>query len=655
MKYKDYLIFITTLLVAVSNGVFSINVNSFSLINTNSAEDSLYYDVFRKFRVQNVDSALKYAKLSYSQAQEIDDIVLSIKSLNAMGYCYQGKLLFDSALYAYKLGVEQAKSSDNKQRQMWLYNSIGIVYDNIEKYDSAIANYYASLKIARILESPKDISVALTNIGNINLSLGQAESAVSFYLQAAEIEKSHDFKGIEETYYNIGLAYIDLAEYENAVNHFNKVLNICKTGECSPAFNQNGILGLGMSYYWLGDYEKSKEYLQKIKNIDDLAALNVVYRFLSELSLLEKDYAKAMVYIDSSIFLAKEVKSREALQKNFLIKGSIFEETGQMDSALNYMQSHYALKDSLFNETIANSLQDLFVGFERQQANEEIKAREREISARKTANILLVLVVVLSIVLMVRIVIDLSRRKRINKYLDKQITRKTAELTKSYKDLSEKSKDLDNLIYNISHEIRGPLARLLGLINIGEIETKDDPDIIMYYDKLRNEALDLERILKRMIIINNVNHHKVHKINIDPRVFFNQLVDNSKYLWQDKLRIDLDLDGVQKIKTDTDLLEIALQNMIDNAVRFRNANGKVDAVLKMSLSKSSEGVDITFEDNGEGFDEKFVDSLTDLFFVASEKGGKGMGLHHTKLALDKIGAEFEVVSTRNPTTFVIHL
>jgi len=327
-----------------------------------------------------------------------------------------------------------------------------------------------------------------------------------------------------------------------------------------------------------------------------------------------------------------------------------------MDSALFYYQSHYTLKDQLFNENVAMSIQDLFVGFEREQAEATIQIKEREIAVQKRANILFFLVIILSIAIIIKAIMDLTKRKRMNKYLDKQVALKTSELTESNKNLQEKSKDLNDLIYNISHEIRGPLARLLGLINLGQMESHKELKEVKYYGKLQDEVVDLESILKRMTIINYVNHHDLNIAGIKPDEFFDKLIANSRYLWQDKIKIELDLDGVKEIETDTELLEIALQNIISNAVKFRNPHEPRSSKLNIKLQQNEDGnPDIIMEDNGVGFDEEYKDAVTDLFFVASEQGGAGIGLHQTKVAIAKLGATFEILSTRNPTVFVVHL
>jgi signal transduction histidine kinase len=655
MSLKGYLFHIIVLITVVSNNLFATNENAASLINANNTEDSLYYYVFLKYRVENIDSATKYAKLSYNQSIALNDIELTIKSLNALGYCYRNKSIYDSALYVYKLGVQQSKVANNEIRQIFFYNNIGIVYNHIGVYDSAIANYFSSLQLAQRLDRYKDVSIALMNIGNINLALENNEVAIKYYSQSLEIKEEYGYSGVDFAYYNLGLCYNKLKDYDNAIEHFNKLISFCANNECELD-SDLAILGLGLAYFGLNNYDLATEYFKQIKGTEDIRSKIAIYRTLSQILSEKEDYKRALELIDSSIVYANQIKRPEELETNYETKGEILSKVGMLDSALFYYQKHYALKDSLFNEAVALSIQDLFVGFEREQAEATIRVKEREITVRKRANILFALVIILSLAIIIKAIMDLTKRKKMNKYLDKQVALKTSELTELNKNLQDKSKDLNNLIYNISHEIRGPLARLLGLINLGQMESHKDLKDVKYYGKLQNEVIELESILKRMTITNYVNHHEVNIVGIKPDEFFENLIANSRYLWQDKIKIDLELDGIQELNTDTQMLEIALQNIIANAVKFRNPRIPDHSILNIKLEKGEKDrIDILLLDNGIGFDEQYKDLITDLFFVASELGGVGMGLHQTKLALTKINAEFEVLSTRNPTSFVVHL
>src|SRR5690606_24537902 len=73
---------------------------------------------------------------------------------------------------------------------------------------------------------------------------------------------------------------------------------------------------------------------------------------------------------------------------------------------------------------------------------------------------------------------------------DEILTRKEAEieLQKTNKELSKRNTELDNFVYSVSHDLRAPIASVLGLINLA----RQDTDMAMkdiYLEKINSSAL----------------------------------------------------------------------------------------------------------------------------------------------------------------------
>jgi signal transduction histidine kinase len=524
---------------------------------------------------------------------------------------------------------------------MYFSNSIGIVYDNAGVYDSALVYFYESLDIAKQLNKEKDIAIALTNIGNINFDLGLNESAINFYKQAIEIKERIGSAGLETTYYNIGLCYASLEDHEKALESFQKLIDLCTNGKCDKNSLDRGLIGIGISYYVLRDYDNCEQYMLQVIDSEDKKVRTSAYRYLSMVNNMRGNYKTALEYVKKSIEISQSTNNMESLKHNYQLLGDIYKSTNKLDSAMIFYDRHFDLKDSLFNETVAGGIRDLFVGLERKQAQIEIDAKQKQLETRKKIVILLALVLILTAILIWFIISDLLKRRTRNIYLDEQVNLKTAQLQLSNTELREKKNDLDNLVYKISHDIRGPLARLQGLIQIGKLENTTS-----VYDKLERESSSLEKILNRMAVVNSINHHKLENIEIKLEDFINQLLEKYKNQWHDYVMFKVEV-GDTVIMSDPELLDITLFNLLDNAVVFRDKS-------KLSIVRVGyENNTLFVEDNGQGFDAKYANQLTNLFFVANEKAGTGIGLHHTHLALSKLGAKLKVASAFEPTRFEI--
>ena len=92
-----------------------------------------------------------------------------------------------------------------------------------------------------------------------------------------------------------------------------------------------------------------------------------------------------------------------------------------------------------------------------------------------------------------------------NLLLDQQVQDKTKELVDTNEQLTKVNEELDNFIYKTSHDIRGPLASLKGMVNLAIMDVKDDK-ALGYLEKLDLTAEKLNMVLTRLLIVNRINH-----------------------------------------------------------------------------------------------------------------------------------------------------
>jgi len=109
--------------------------------------------------------------------------------------------------------------------------------------------------------------------------------------------------------------------------------------------------------------------------------------------------------------------------------------------------------------------------------------------------------------------------------------------------------------------------------------------------------------------------------------------------------------------TSPSLLIVAFQNLIENAIQFRNPEADARHLIKISAANDNNGVNIKFEDNGIGIDEKYLELIFDLYYRATDRSkGNGVGLYLTKKSLSKIQGDISVASVfGNGTTFTISI
>lgn len=222
-----------------------------------------------------------------------------------------------------------------------------------------------------------------------------------------------------------------------------------------------------------------------------------------------------------------------------------------------------------------------------------------------------------------------------NQYLKNLKEQLEAEVEKRTQDLSQTLEELDSYVYRASHDLKGPIASILGLINISySMEQADDKaDII---DKIKNRTLDLDATINKLIdkhtLINSTPN-----CSLSIRKVIDESIKECEYV---NGNVSVIQNGEEtNIKTDQKFLQVALINILENSNNFGAET------VKISIDKVEEGCKVTILDDGEGMDNDVIKNADKLFYRGSEKSkGSGLGLHLAKEAINKLGGEMRISS-----------
>ncbi|MBC7450420.1 MAG: HAMP domain-containing histidine kinase [Cytophagales bacterium] len=228
------------------------------------------------------------------------------------------------------------------------------------------------------------------------------------------------------------------------------------------------------------------------------------------------------------------------------------------------------------------------------------------------------------------------------------------KIEKRNQDLIKTNKEMDHLVYSISHDLRSPIASALGLIEISKLE--DDIEKLRYYETLK------ESCLRRLdhFIIDILNYLKNNRLeieisHIDIRQEISFAIEmNSGY--NEHMTVSIENAHTGDFYTDKNRLRIILNNLISNAYRYAK-HGSDDRTITIITKNSGSDLIITISDNGVGINEEYMDKIFDMFFKTDEKSkGSGLGLYITKEALDRLNGTIEVWSEKGVgSSFTIKL
>lgn len=224
-----------------------------------------------------------------------------------------------------------------------------------------------------------------------------------------------------------------------------------------------------------------------------------------------------------------------------------------------------------------------------------------------------------------------------NTSLQEEVEKRTRELER----LNEEK--TDNFI-NLVHETKTPLTLVNNYLEeyINKYGTVAELDIIKGgINKLTNDItnlFDLERFTKGIAIY---NHNQI--------IDFSELLNSSfilfKYSCQkQRLQCSINIEDNIYIKADPNAINRIVNNLIENAIKFSNTNGKIEISLRTLDNKAIFSV----RDNGSGILPQLQKKIFKPYYQISRKKsgiqGMGLGLPIVKKVIESLNGHIRVQS-----------
>lgn len=202
--------------------------------------------------------------------------------------------------------------------------------------------------------------------------------------------------------------------------------------------------------------------------------------------------------------------------------------------------------------------------------------------------------------------------------------------------LNEENKELDSFLSSTSHDLRTPIASILGLTYLGRIELQEEKArTFMNIIEERTKKLDL-------IISDILNLSRSKKIDLkieelDLRELIEETIADIKFnKGASSIFLDYQAHPSHTFKSDYNQVKIILSNLLSNAVKYHNLE-QPNPYIRVTYKRTRQVVEISVEDNGRGISKEHAPKIFDMFFRAAEDlEGTGLGLYIVKEALNKI-------------------
>jgi PAS domain S-box-containing protein len=211
--------------------------------------------------------------------------------------------------------------------------------------------------------------------------------------------------------------------------------------------------------------------------------------------------------------------------------------------------------------------------------------------------------------------------------------------------LKQKNRELETLIYRVSHDLKGPLASVTGLFQLLEHE-EETLETLRYYLSLIQESTGrlenaLSGLLETRLFADGVIQHQ--KFNVR-RVIEDVIATFSGYPGYQEVIILISANCELTLNTEEQAFRSVLQNIIENSIKYRKHYAQ-DSVTKISARKYKNGIKLKIKDNGQGMTKQVQGRAFDMFYRGNQTSkGSGLGLFIVRSNVEKLGGEVRIKS-----------
>ncbi|MDX1628128.1 MAG: tetratricopeptide repeat protein [Fulvivirga sp.] len=475
--------------------------------------------------------------MSYAQNSELDSLSdllkreVSEKSridiLNALAFQY---IYVDPSVAKddVNIALRRSKELEYAMGEAEALKVLGGINWAKANYAVALDYYISAAEIYEAQGEKLGLSKCLNNIGEIYNRLDEPDKALEYHLQSLSIKEKLIGKEFPlMSHINIANIYLDKQDYDSAAFYFNLILRYReKSDERKLSY---AYMGLGDVAFRQNKLEKAKDLYFKSfwisKKRGDRRNEAYIYNRLGELYTSLNILDSADFYFDNALDVAYALKAKDLSMQALLGKTLVDSTRNDFKSALNHYWLYTAYKDSTFNEEKSNQIARMQTEYEtallkKQNEANKIKVKQQQI---------VVIGAILALMFVGVLAYVLYRQRMIQKRANKLLENKNEEIQSRNKEIERKSRQLEELnqtleelnagleekvktrttilrkqnevlsqyAFTNAHELRAPVANILGLIELlRKSELKErEPEIV---EHLKKATAELDRVISNI-------------------------------------------------------------------------------------------------------------------------------------------------------------
>lgn len=506
-----------------------------------------------------------------------------------------------------------------------VYNNMGVIYYRTDRYEQATDWLHKSWRLQDSIKDTK-VSSSLNNLGLVYDALQQYDSAYIYYERSLAIkEKKGDAKGCSNSLNNIGIVLRKQKRYDLALKKLQLALHLADSiGNLSLQANAMGTIA--KCYQDQKLYEVTEQWLLNTaaiyEQVNERRNMLTIYNSLAENYIDLSKPNEALLYLEKAEkLIAEGVTGQQNLSLVHFIRCDYYQLKGDYKQALLAYKQGKRVQDSLYRDEKNRALQKLRNQHESYRKEQQITFLEKDNLLQQTQLQEALyrnrfwwgfsIFAVMGVFLLAGLYFYRSRANKILLHLNE---------TK------------DKLFTIIAHDLKNPLSAFRSITQslTENYEHLEDAVIRQFLQKLNNSAGQVYDLLQNLLVwaISQTKNMKIQQQDIKLHELVEDvfgLLESNAALKNIALKNEVPT-GVF-VFFDVQSLKTILRNLVANAIKFSQPNGRV----WVAVQQEQTSLRIAVCDNGIGINAKDQEKLFKTTAATKDIGkskekGTGLGL-----------------------------
>jgi len=635
----------------------------FSSLSQTKEQDSLVMQfAFQKLDSTKVDTSIQLIKSFYntkdyqkalgyiSQTEKLSatlqyhSATAEIKYYKALIYSQRDD--YFNALDNYNASLRLFSQMQDSLGIAKVNNSLGLIEIKRGNYGKGLRYSLSAIDIFESKNLRSELSSAYNNLSEAYFNTNQVDKSLEFNLKALEIrELLRDSSGIKASTKNIAILYSMRKEHRKAIEYYEKLLGYLDASNNDDQIIRGDILPrIGDEYLQFNDYDKSASYLLEglrlNRRTDNKLGILKSLNSLANLNFKQRKVRLAEVQLNEAYSLTNQVDDDNELLKNYKLRVAIDSTNGNFRSAFKWQADYHSLKNKLDEEKATPFIfeeEPIDINQPTDTTIDEViypvdtkKLKQLKIIAYALGGALLVALIAF-------IVMFTNNRNKKEEFEELEQTNKQYKLQndsilEQTRHLEEMNQVKDRLFSIVSHDLKDSITGVKAFLDL----LKEDSISQEEFDELIPE-LSENADNAAALLMNLLNWSKSQMQNLEPKpelfniqeVFTDKINLIEKKANQKQI-ILLDESIKDFVYADRNMIEIVIQNLLANAVKF----SRVGDVITISNRERNGNALICVEDTGVGISKENQEKLfKNSGFTTRGTGhekGTGLGLSISK-------------------------